>query len=224
MFSFLSSHKTRSVSPDEALTGRSEAIAVTAPHRVNGHSMTPPYPAGMEKAIFGMGCFWGAERLFWRLDGVWVTAVGYAGGYTPNPTYEEVCSARTGHAEAVLVVYDPSKISFERLLSTFWEEHDPTQGMRQGNDVGTQYRSLIGTFGAAQAETVTSSRAMYQQRLSAAGKGAISTEVVEAPTFYFAEPYHQQYLYANPDGYCGLQGTGVSCPIGTGVRGTAGVE
>jgi len=180
--------------------------------------MTPPYPDGFETAIFGMGCFWGAERLFWELEGVWVTAVGYAGGYTPNPTYEEVCSARTGHAEVVLVVYDPATVSYEKLLSVFWEEHDPTQGMRQGNDVGTQYRSLIGTCGPAQAEAVHRSRATYQERLRAAHKGEISTEVVESPTFYFAEPYHQQYLDANPNGYCGLQGTGVSCPIGTGVR------
>jgi peptide-methionine (S)-S-oxide reductase len=217
MFSFLSSHKTRPVSADEALSGRSEPMPVTAVHRVNGRSMVPPYPQGMETAIFGMGCFWGAERLFWNIDGVWVTAVGYAGGFTPNPTYEEVCSAKTGHAEVVLVVFDPDKVSYEKLLSTFWEEHDPTQGMRQGNDVGTQYRSLIGTFGASQAATVKRSAATYQQRLSAAGKGVISTEVVDSPAFYCAEPYHQQYLDANPGGYCGLQGTGVSCPIGTGV-------
>jgi peptide-methionine (S)-S-oxide reductase len=221
MFSFLSSHKTHAVSPDEALEGRAEPIAVTATHRVSGRAMTPPYPDGVETATFGMGCFWGAERLFWRLDGVWVTAVGYAGGYTPNPTYEEVCSARTGHAEVALVVYDSAAVSFEKLLSTFWEEHDPTQGMRQGNDVGTQYRSLIGTTSEAQARAVTVSRAIYQARLSAAGKGEISTEVVGAPAFYFAEPYHQQYLYANPAGYCGLQGTGVTCPTGTGVSGTA---
>ena len=219
MFSFLSSHRTRPVSAAEALAGRTEAMPVTAPHRVNGHAMTPPYPDGFETAIFGMGCFWGAERLFWQLDGVWVTAVGYAGGHTPNPTYEETCSARTGHAEVVLVVYDPAAITYEKLLRTFWEEHDPTQGMRQGNDVGTQYRSLVGTFGAAQAEAVERSRAMYQQRLTAAGAGEISTEVIDSPTFYFAEPYHQQYLDANPRGYCGLQGTGVSCPIGTGVSG-----
>jgi peptide-methionine (S)-S-oxide reductase len=219
MFSFLNSHKTHAVTADEALQGRSEPIPVTELHRVNGRQMTPPYPEGMETAIFGMGCFWGAERLFWRLDGVWVTAVGYAGGFTPNPTYEEVCSARTGHAEAVLVVYDPAKVSYEKLLSTFWEEHDPTQGMRQGNDVGTQYRSLIGTFGLDQAEAAERSRAAYQQRLTAAGMGQISTEIVASPAFYFAEPYHQQYLYANPGGYCGLQGTGVSCPIGTGVTG-----
>ena len=219
MFSFLSSHKTHPVTAEDALRGRPDAVAVAAPHRVSGRAMTPPYPDGFETAIFGMGCFWGAERLFWRLDGVWVTAVGYAGGYTPNPTYEEVCSARTGHAEVVLVVHDPAAVSFEKLLSTFWEEHDPTQGMRQGNDVGTQYRSLVGTTTAAQAKAVVLSRAMYQARLSAAGRGEISTEVVESPTFYFAEPYHQQYLYANPGGYCGLQGTGVSCPIGTGVSG-----
>ncbi len=219
MFSFLSSHKTRSVSADEALPGRSEPMAVTAVHRVNGRAMTPPYPEGMETAIFGMGCFWGAERLFWRLDGVWVTAAGYAGGITPNPTYEQVCSARTGQAEVVLVVYDPALVSYERLLRTFWEEHDPTQGMRQGNDVGTQYRSLIGTSTAAQVEAAERSRAAYQERLSVAGRGRISTEIVAAPAFYFAEPHHQQYLYANPGGYCGLQGTGVSCPIGTGVAG-----
>jgi peptide-methionine (S)-S-oxide reductase len=217
MFSFLSPNKTRVVSADEALPGRPEPMAVTAVHRVNGHSMSPPYPEGLQTAIFGMGCFWGAERLFWRLDGVWVTAAGYAGGFTSNPTYEEVCSARTGHAEVVLVVYDPARITYDKLLSTFWEEHDPTQGMRQGNDVGTQYRSLIGTFGPQQAEAAERSRAMYQQRLSDAGRGDISTEIVDTPTFYFAEPYHQQYLYANPNGYCGLQGTGVSCPIGTGV-------
>jgi peptide-methionine (S)-S-oxide reductase len=216
MFSFLSPNKTRVVSADEALPGRAEPMAVTAVHRVNGHPMTPPYPEALRTAIFGMGCFWGAERLFWRLDGVWVTAVGYAGGFTPNPTYEEVCSARTGHAEVVLVVYDPARITYEKLLSTFWEEHDPTQGMRQGNDVGTQYRSLIGTFGAEQSDTGERSRAMYQERLAAAANGTIGTEVVDSPTFYFAEPYHQQYLYANPGGYCGLQGTGVSCPVGLG--------
>ncbi|HSP65462.1 MAG TPA: peptide-methionine (S)-S-oxide reductase MsrA [Candidatus Deferrimicrobium sp.] len=217
MFSFLSSHKTRAVTAAEALPGRSGPMAVTAHHRVNGCPLTPPYPEGMETAIFGMGCFWGAERLFWTLDGVWVTAVGYAGGFTPNPTYEEVCSARTGHAEVVLVVYDPRVVSYEKLLSIFWEQHDPTQGMRQGNDVGTQYRSLVATFTPAQAAAVERSRAIYQDRLNAAGKGEISTAVAEAPTFYFAEPYHQQYLDANPNGYCGLQGTGVSCPIGTGV-------
>ena len=222
MFSFLTSHKTHPVSADEALPGRADPMPVTAPHRVNGRPMTPPYPDGMETAIFGMGCFWGAERLFWELDGVWVTAVGYAGGFTPNPTYEEVCSAKTGHAEVVLVVYDPTKVSYTKLLSVFWEEHDPTQGMRQGNDVGTQYRSVIGTVSEAQALAAEQTRATYQERLSAAGKGEISTQVVDRPTFYFAEPYHQQYLDANPNGYCGLQGTGVSCPIGTGV--SAGAE
>jgi peptide-methionine (S)-S-oxide reductase len=219
MFSFLTSYKTRPVTAAEALPGRSDPIPVTATHRVSGRAMTPPYPEGFETAIFGMGCFWGAERLFWESEGVWVTAAGYAGGFTPNPTYEEVCSARTGHAEVVLVVYDPAKVSYDKLLSVFWEEHDPTQGMRQGNDVGTQYRSLIGTFTPAQAEAVQRSLVMYQDRLTAAGKGEISTELVQSPTFYFAEPYHQQYLQANPNGYCGLQGTGVSCPIGTGVRG-----
>ena len=222
MFSFLSSHKTRPVTASEALPGRTQPTPVTAAHRVSGRAMTPPYPAGLETAIFGMGCFWGAERLFWQMDGVWVTAVGYAGGFTPNPTYEEVCSAQTGHAEVVLVVYDPVKVSYERLLATFWEEHDPTQGMRQGNDVGTQYRSLVGATTPVQAETYERSKAMYQQRLSAERKGEISTERVDAPTFYFAEPYHQQYLDANPRGYCGLQGTGVSCPIGTGVSSAGG--
>ena len=219
MFSFLSSHKTRQVSAAEALEGRAEAMPVTARHRVSGRSMTPPYPQGYETAIFGMGCFWGAERLFWGLDGVWVTAVGYAGGFTSNPTYEEVCSARTGHAEVVLVVFDPATISYETLLRAFWEEHDPTQGMRQGNDVGTQYRSLIGTFGPHQAVIAEGSRAMYQERLRAAGRGDIATEMLAEPVFYFAEPYHQQYLDANPHGYCGLKGTGVSCPVGTGVGG-----
>jgi peptide-methionine (S)-S-oxide reductase len=217
MFRVLSPHKTRAVSAHEALPGRTEPMEVTAVHRVNGRQMTPPYPEGLRAAILGMGCFWGAERLFWRLEGVWVTAVGYAGGFTASPTYEEVCSAGTGHAEVVLVVYDPAQITYDKLLSTFWEEHDPTQGMRQGNDIGTQYRSLIGTFGPDQAETAKRSLDMYQERLTAAGRGEISTEVVDSPTFYFAEPYHQQYLYANPGGYCGLQGTGVSCPIGTGV-------
>ncbi len=217
MFSFLSPHKTRQVSAADALAGRAEPMPVTAPHRVSGRSMTPPYPRGYQRAVFGMGCFWGAERLFWQLDGVWVTAAGYAGGHTPNPTYEEVCSAMTGHSEVVLVVFDPAAVSYERLLSTFWEEHDPTQRMRQGNDVGTQYRSLIGTFGPEQAATAERSRALYQERLSTAGRGEITTEVAAEPQFFFAEPYHQQYLDANPRGYCGLQGTGVSCPIGTGV-------
>ena len=217
MFSFLNSHKTHAVTADEALQGRSEPIPVTAVHRVNGRPMTPPYPEGLATAIFGVGCFWGAERLFWRLDGVWVTAVGYAGGFTPNPTYEEVCSARTGHAEVVLVVYDPAKVSYEKLLSTFWEEHDPTQGMRQGNDVGTQYRSAIYTFGDAQRQAVVASKAAYQKALAAKGVGAITTEIAPAGEFYFAEDYHQQYLAKNPAGYCGLGGTGVSCPIGAGV-------
>ena len=213
MFSFLSSHKTKPVSAAEALPGRPEPMPVTAPHRVSGRSMTPPYPDGLETAVFGMGCFWGAERLFWQLDGVWVTAVGYAGGFTPNPTYEEVCSARTGHAEVVLVVYDPAMVTYEKLLSVFWEEHDPTQGMRQGNDVGTQYRSLIGTFGSRPGAGGRGARGPCTRSVSrAAGKGEISTEVVDSPTFYFAEPYHQQYLDANPSGYCGLQGTGRQLP------------
>ena len=217
MFEFLTGRKIKPVDPAEALPGRSTPMPVTEAHRVLGHPLTPPFPDGYERAIFGMGCFWGAERLFWQLPGVWTTAVGYAGGYTPNPTYEETCTAKTGHAEVVLVVYDPAQVAYEKLLAIFWEEHDPTQGMRQGNDVGTQYRSLIGTTRPAQAEAAARSRAMYQERLTAAGRGDISTELVDDPTFYYAETYHQQYLDRVPNGYCGLQGTGVSCPIGTGV-------
>jgi peptide-methionine (S)-S-oxide reductase len=184
-------------------------------HFVNGHPLAEPYPPAMEKAVFGMGCFWGAERVFWQAPGVWVTAVGYAGGSSPNPTYEEVCSGRTGHTEAVLVVYDPRLIGYEALLKLFWESHDPTQGMRQGNDVGTQYRSAVYTFSAEQHAAAEASRAAYQRRLDTAGLGKITTEIGEAPPFYFAEGYHQQYLAKNPNGYCGLGGTGVSCPIPT---------
>ena len=206
-------------SRDEALPGRSQEIRTAAEHFVNHHVLKGPYPDGFEQAVFGFGCFWGAERKFWELgDGVHVTAVGYAGGATPNPTYEEVCSGRTGHNEVVLVVYDPSRISYETLLKTFWESHDPTQGMRQGNDVGTQYRSGIYTFTPAQKQAAEASKAMYQQELKAKRYGAITTEIVETPAFYFAEDYHQQYLAKNPFGYCGLGGTGVSCPIGTGVQ------
>ncbi|WP_407177599.1 peptide-methionine (S)-S-oxide reductase MsrA [Bradyrhizobium sp. STM 3562] len=202
----------------EALPGRAAAIPTATTHFVNGERLKPPYPAGLEQAMFGLGCFWGAERKFWELgDGVHVTAVGYAGGYTPNPTYEEVCSGRTGHAEVVLVVFDPKKISYEQLLKTFWESHDPTQGMRQGNDIGTQYRSAIYTFDDAQRKAAEASKAAYQGALSAKGLGAITTEIAPAGEFYFAEDYHQQYLAKNPAGYCGLGGTGVSCPIGTGV-------
>ena len=214
MFKFLSSHKTRPVSANDALPGRAEPVAVTASHRVSGRSMIPPYPEGLETAIFGMGCFWGAERLFWQTPGVWTTAVGYAGGYTPNPTYEEVCSGRTGHTEAVLVVYDPAVISYPALLKVFWEGHDPTQGMRQGNDLGTQYRSAIYTTSAAEAEAARASRDRYQTALSERGLGEITTEIAEAGRFYYAEDYHQQYLAKNPGGYCPDHGTGVTCPVG----------
>lgn len=202
--------------PAECLPGRSEEMTVPERHFVNGHALKAPYPAGMEKASFALGCFWGAERVFWQTPGVWVTAVGYAGGSTPNPTYEEVCSGRTGHAEAILVVYDPSSVSYEELLKLFWESHDPTQGMRQGNDVGTQYRSAIYTFSPPQRRAAETTRAAYQARLEAAGWGKITTEI-DAPQFYFAEPYHQQYLAKNPHGYCGLGSTGVTCPLPSGV-------
>jgi len=184
-------------------------------HLVSGRSLAGPYPEGLEKTVFGLGCFWGAERVFWQAPGVWVTAVGYAGGTTPNPSYEEVCSGRTGHTEAVLVVYDPKITSYEALLKLFWESHDPTQGMRQGNDIGTQYRSAIYTFSPHQAALAEESRAAYQRQLEVAGLGEITTEIREAPPFYFAEDYHQQYLAKNPHGYCGLGGTGVSCPLPT---------
>ena len=203
----------------QALPGRSEPIPTAAEHFVNHHALKGPYPEGAQKAMFGLGCFWGAEKSFWQLgDGVYVTAVGYAGGVTPNPTYEEVCSGRTGHNEVVLVVYDPKKISYDALLKTFWEGHDPTQGMRQGNDVGTQYRSGIYTFTAEQKKAAEASKAMYQKELDKQRYGAITTKIVDAPAFYFAEDYHQQYLAKNPFGYCGHGGTGVSCPIGTGAR------
>jgi peptide-methionine (S)-S-oxide reductase len=199
--------------PGECLPGRAEAMPVPERHFVNGHALVPPYPEGLEKAIFGLGCFWGAERVFWQAPGVWVTAVGYAGGSTPNPTYEEVCSGRTGHTEAVLVVYDPKTTSYESLLKLFWESHDPTQGMRQGNDVGTQYRSAIYTFSPQQSARAEATREAYQRQLETAGLGEITTEIGEAPPFYFAEDYHQQYLAKNPYGYCGLGSTGVSCPM-----------
>ncbi|MGA3304935.1 MAG: peptide-methionine (S)-S-oxide reductase MsrA [Stellaceae bacterium] len=200
--------------PGEALSGRSAAMPVPTKHYINGHPLKPPFPAGLETAIFGLGCFWGAERAFWQLDGVYSTAVGYAGGQTPNPTYEEVCSGRTGHTEAVLVVFDPRKISYEQLLKAFWEGHNPTQGMRQGNDVGTQYRSAIYWTSPAQKKLAEDSRDAYAKMLAKAGLGAVTTEIREAPAFYYAEDYHQQYLGKNPAGYCGLGGTGVSCPIG----------
>ena len=200
--------------PGEALPGRPTGIPTATHHFVNGHPLKGPYPAGTRKALFGLGCFWGAERKFWQLPGVWVTAVGYAGGPTPNPTYEEVCSGLTGHNEVVLVAYEPDKVSYETLLKAFWESHDPTQGMRQGNDVGTQYRSGIYAFDADQKKAAEDSLRMYGERLTAQGYGAITTEILDAPPFYFAEDYHQQYLAKNPHGYCGLGGTGVSCPIG----------
>jgi peptide-methionine (S)-S-oxide reductase len=199
--------------PEDCLPGRAAAMPVPEQHFVNGRRLGGPYPAGLERAVFGLGCFWGAERIFWQAPGVWVTAVGYAGGTTPNPTYEEVCSGRTGHAEVVLVVYDPQVAGYDTLLRLFWESHDPTQGMRQGNDVGTQYRSAIYVFSAEQRQLAEASRRIYQERLDGAGLGRITTEIAEAPPFYFAEPYHQQYLAKNPHGYCGLGGTGVSCPI-----------
>jgi peptide-methionine (S)-S-oxide reductase len=191
---------------------------VPSTHYVNGHRIVPPFPAGLREAVFGLGCFWGAERLFWQLPGVYSTAVGYAGGFTPNPTYQEVCTGLTGHAEAVRVIYDPEKIDYEDLLKVFWESHDPTQGMRQQNDVGTQYRSVIYVTDAEQRQAAEESKRAYEGRLIAAGMGAITTEVRDAPRFYYAEDYHQQYLAKNPEGYCGLQGTGVSCPIGGNVR------
>ena len=203
------SHKTRKVRPDKALPGRGEAMAITAPHLVLGTKITPPFPEGLERAIFGMGCFWGAERLFWTLPGVYATAVGYAGGITPNPTYHEVCSGRTGQTEVVLVVYAPDVISYEKLLGVFFEGHDPTQGMRQGNDVGTQYRSAIYTTTPEQAAVADKVAARFQDSLTQAGYGTLTTEIAPAGEFYYAEPYHQQYLEANPGGYCGLSGTGV---------------
>jgi peptide-methionine (S)-S-oxide reductase len=208
------SSKTQLVEPAEALPGRDHQIpGVPETHWVNGHRIQPPFPEGMATAIFGMGCFWGAERVFWQLPGVWSTAAGYAGGYTPNPTYEEVCTGRTGHAEVVLVVFDPAAIGYDELLRTFWEGHDPTQGMRQGNDVGTQYRSAIHVT-PEQRPVAEASRAAYQQRLDAAGYGEITTEIADVGPFYYAEDYHQQYLAKVPNGYCGLGGTGVSCPVG----------
>jgi peptide-methionine (S)-S-oxide reductase len=210
-------HKVKMPSPGEALPGRSEAMPVPERHYVTGARIVPPFPAGSELAMFGMGCFWGAERKFWEDPRVYATAVGYAGGYTPNPTYREVCTGLTGHNEVVRVVFDPRSIAYEELLRIFWESHDPTQGMRQGNDVGTQYRSGIYCYDAAQQQAAEASRAAYQERLRAAGFGPITTEILPAPEFYYAEDYHQQYLAKNPGGYCGLGGTGVSCPAGIAV-------
>jgi len=211
---WLNTAKLKMPTREQALPGRAERVAVPARHAVLGTPLEPPYPAGLELAMFGMGCFWGAERIFWRMNGVFTTAVGYAGGYTPNPTYREVCSGLTGHNEVVRVVFDPAVVSYDTLLKTFWENHDPTQGMRQGNDVGTQYRSGIYTYGAEQTRAAQASRAAYEKVLLAEGYGKISTEIASAPELYFAEDYHQQYLAKNPDGYCGIGGTGVSCPVG----------
>ena len=215
MFGFR--RKTSIPKPDNALPGRPHAIRTADTHFINGTALNGPYPDGTEIALFGLGCFWGAERKFWQLPGVTVTAVGYAGGHTPNATYEEVCSGRTGHTEAVLVVFDPKQVSYETLLKTFWESHDPTQGMRQGNDVGTQYRSAIYYTSDGQRRTAQASKTAYDAALKAKGLSPITTEIEPAPEFYFAEAHHQQYLAKNPEGYCGLGGTGVSCLIGTGV-------
>ncbi|MBV5257712.1 peptide-methionine (S)-S-oxide reductase MsrA [Synechococcus moorigangaii CMS01] len=214
MFFGLLGKKTQMPSAQEALPGRSQKMPIPSKHFVNGNPIAPPFPAGMELAMFGLGCFWGAERKFWQTPGVYSTAVGYAAGYTPNPTYQEVCSGMTGHNEVVLVVYDPEQVSYETLLKVFWESHNPTQGMRQGNDVGTQYRSGIYTYSAAQKQLAETSRAAYQTALQGQGYGEITTEILDAPEFYYAEEYHQQYLAKNPGGYCGLGGTGVSCPVG----------
>ena len=214
MLNALFGKKTDLPQPSEALPGRAEPIPTADTHFLSGLPLKSPVPAGMEEAMFGMGCFWGVERKFWERDGVWLTMVGYAGGITPNPTYKETCTGLTGHNEVVRIIYDPKVVSFDDLLRIFWENHDPTQGYRQGNDRGTQYRSGIYTYTPAQAEAAEASRAAYGERLRAAGYGPITTEIVPAPVFYFAEDYHQQYLAKNPDGYCGIGGTGVSCPIG----------
>jgi peptide-methionine (S)-S-oxide reductase len=209
------SKKTVMVDPADALRGRTDqTMPVPAAHYVNGNPLQGPWPEGYQTAVFGLGCFWGAERKFWQTPGVYSTAVGYAGGYTPNPTYEETCTALTGHTEVVLVVFDPAQVSYETLLRVFWENHDPTQGMRQGNDIGTQYRSAVYATSAEQLDAALASKAVFQERLSAAGYGAITTEIAPAGAYYYAEPYHQQYLAKNPNGYCGIGGTGVSCPIG----------
>jgi peptide-methionine (S)-S-oxide reductase len=218
---FLSRHKTTMPAPDEALPGRETPLPVHDAHFVTGRQIKPPFPDHLEVAILGLGCFWGAERVFWEMDGVYTTAVGYAGGHTPNPTYEEVCSGRTGHTEAVLVAFDPAVVSYEQVLKAFWEAHDPTQGMRQGNDVGTQYRSAVYTTSEEQARIAAASRDRYQAALREAGRGSeITTEIAPAGAFYYAEDYHQQYLAKNPLGYCGIGGTGVACPVGGGVSAT----
>ena len=213
---FLFREKMKMIDADRALPGRESEMPVPASHDVLGTPLKPPFPEDYEQVVVGLGCFWGAERLFWQLPGVYTTAVGYAGGYTPNATYEEVCSGSTGHTEVVLVAFDPQKTSYEEMLRIFWENHDPTQGMRQGNDVGTQYRSGIYCFGSAQLDAAEASREMFQKQLDASGFSTITTEIIEAPAFFYAEDYHQQYLAKNPGGYCGLGGTGVSCPVGVG--------
>src|SRR5438477_1604374 len=215
---FLFTKNVEQVTPEDALPGRETPMQVPERHDVLGTPLQPPFPEGLEQLVVGMGCFWGAERVFWQADGVYTTAVGYAGGFTANPTYEEVCSGRTGHAEAVLVAFDSAATSYEQMLKLFWEGHDPTQGMRQGNDVGTQYRSAIFWRDESQRAAADESRAAYQAVLSGAGHGEITTEIAQAGPFYYAEAYHQQYLAKNPGGYCGLGGTGVACPVGTGVR------
>jgi peptide-methionine (S)-S-oxide reductase len=217
---FSTRNKLTLPSAEDALPGRDATMPVPAAHAVLGTPLTPPFPEGIEVAYFGLGCFWGAERAFWTLPGVYTTAVGYQGGVTPNPSYEEVCSGRTGHTEAVLVAFDPTKISYEELLKAFWEAHDPTEGMRQGNDVGTQYRSAVYTVGDEQARTAEVSRRRYDDALAKAHKSQITTEIAPAGAFFYAEDYHQQYLAKNPNGYCGLGGTGVTCPIGAGVQAT----
>jgi len=211
-------NKLKLPTKENALPGRAEKMPVPAAHHVNGARLEPPFPAGLERALFALGCFWGAERKFWQVPGVYTTAVGYAAGLTPNPTYREVCTGMTGHNEVVLVVFDPKVVSYADLLKTFWENHNPTQGMRQGNDVGTQYRSGIYCFGDEQRRLAETSRAAYQENLTASGYGTITTEILPAPEFYYAEDYHQQYLAKNPDGYCGIGGTGVSCPVGIGAH------
>jgi peptide-methionine (S)-S-oxide reductase len=216
MFGF-ARKKVEMIAPADALPGREAPIPTAPTHFLSGIDLKSPVPEGMEEAMFGMGCFWGVERLFWNTDGVWLSMVGYAGGYTPNPTYQETCTGQTGHNEVVRVIFDPARITYDRLLQVFWEGHDPTQGMRQGNDMGTQYRSGIYTYSPEQQAAALASKAAFAPRLSAAGYGAITTEIIPAPTFYYAEDYHQQYLAKNPGGYCGLGGTGVSCPIGVGV-------
>lgn len=217
MFQMFQSAKTKMVDPQEALPGRPTPLPLTEPHFISGLDLKSPVPAGFAEAMFGMGCFWGVERKFWQVPGVWLTMVGYAGGYTPNPTYQETCTQLTGHNEVVRVIFDPAKVSYAALLQLFWENHDPTQRMRQGNDVGSTYRSGIYVYTPEQQAAAQASKAAYQAALTAAGKGSITTEIRPAPVFYYAEDYHQQYLAKNPDGYCGIGGTGVSCPIGLGV-------